>query len=181
MPGRASAKRYAQAMFNIALESGRVDQWADDLRAINEGLQTAELKAFLEHARVPLERKVGTIAEAFQGLDPLVLNLLSLIVSRGLVDLVPEVEAGYRQLLNEYLSIEQVEVRSAVPLEDGERERITTFLGALINKQVSLDARVDPTILGGLVIKVGDKLIDGSTRTRLGELGKQLRREVAPS
>ena len=101
------------------------------------------------------------------------------MVSRRLVDLVPEVEAEYRQLLNEYQSIEQVEVRSAVSLEDGELERITRFLSGMINKQVSLDARVDPTILGGLVIKVGDKLIDGSTRTRLGELGKQLQRDVA--
>ena len=180
MPGRASAKRYAQAMFDIGLQSGRLDQWADDLRSITKGLQTAELKAFLEHAKVPLGRKVTTIAEAFQGLDPLARNLLSLMVSRGLVDLVPEVEAEFRRLLNEYQSIEQVEVRSAVPLEDVERERITRFLGELINKQVSLDAKVDPTILGGLVIKVGAKLIDGSTRTRLGELGKQLQREVAP-
>ena len=176
MAKRASAKRYAQATFDIALQRGQLDQWASDLGLVVEALHNAEFSAFLEHAKVPLAQKVQTIGEAFQGVDPMVLNLLSLLVSRGLAELFPEVEEGYRELLDQHKGREKVDVSSAVPLEDSEREQIIQFLTRLINKEVVLDSQVDPSILGGLVIKVGDRLIDGSTRTRLEGLGKQLQR-----
>ena len=176
MAKRASAKRYAQATFDIALQRGQLDQWASDLGLVVEALHNAEFSAFLEHAKVPLAQKVQTIGEAFQGVDPMVLNLLSLLVSRGLAELVPEVEEGYRELLDQHKGREKVDVSSAVPLEDSEREQIIQFLTRLINKEVVLDSQVDPSILGGLVIKVGDRLIDGSTRTRLEGLGKELQR-----
>ncbi len=176
MANRASSKRYVQAAFDIALQRDRLDQWASDLRLVVDALQNEEFSAFLEHAKVPLSRKVQTIGEALQEVDPLVQNLLSLLVSRGLVELVPEIEEGYRELLGQHRGREQVEVSSAVPLEESEREQIVRFLTRLINKDVVLDSRVDPSILGGLVIKVGDRLIDGSTRTRLQGLGKQLQK-----
>ena len=176
MAKRASAKRYAQATFDIALQRDQLDQWAGDLRLAVEALQNEEFSALLDHAKVPLSRKVQTIGEALQEVDPMVQNLLSLLVSRGLVDLVPAVEEGYQELLDQHRGREQVDVSSAVPLEDSEREQIIQFLTRLINKDVVLDSRVDPSILGGLVIKVGDRLIDGSTRTRLQGLGKQLQK-----
>ena len=147
------------------------------MQTINQGLQAEEFRAFLEHAKVPMPRKVHTIGEVLAGVDPIMQNLLFVLVSRGLVDLVPEVQQAYQGLLDEFKGREQVQVSSAVPLEDGERVRIALFLSELINKDVVLDTRVDPSILGGLVIKIGDKLIDGSTRTRLEELGRQLQRD----
>ena len=179
MPRRDSAKRYAQAVFALASDRGNLDQWGDDLQTINQGLQAQEFRAFLEHAKVPMPRKVHTIKEVLSGVDPIMQNLLFVLVSRGLVDLVHEVQQAYQGLLDEFRGREQVQVSSAVPLEDGERGRITLFLSELINKDVVLDTRVDPSILGGLVIKVGDKLIDGSTRTRLEELRRQLQRDSA--
>ena len=178
MPRRASAKRYAQAAFQLALEQGQQEQWADDLDTINESFQVEEFRSFLEHARVPPARKVQVIHDAFPGVDPLLQNMLSLLVSRGLVELVPEVQAEFRHLLDELKGREQVDVWTAVPLQDAERDRITRFLAELRNKEVVLDTRVDPIILGGLVIRMGDKLIDGSTRTRLQELGKLLQRDA---
>ena len=176
MAKRGSAKRYAQATFDIALQRDQLDQWANDLRLVVEALQNEEFSTFLEHSKVPLSRKVQTIGEAFPGIDPLVRNLLSLLVSRGLVEMVPDVEEGYQELLDQHRGREKVDVSSAVPLEDSEREQIIRFLTRLINKEVVLDSQVDPSILGGLVIKVGDRLIDGSTRTRLEGLGKELQR-----
>ena len=179
MPRRASAKRYARALFEIASQRDTVDAWAGDLRVVRETLQNEELKAFLEHAKIPLSRKVETIGQVLGEADQAVRNLLSLLVSRGLVELVPEVEEEYLQLLNELKGREQVEVQSAVPLEAGERERVTQYMAGLIDKEVLLDTGVDPSILGGLVIRVGYRLIDGSTRTRLDQLGKQLQQDSA--
>ena len=174
MPTRAAAKRYSRALFEMALQRDRLDQWAGDLSFMSEQLQNDELRAFLEHAKVPLLQKLQATEEVLEGIDPMVQNLLAVLVSRGIVGLIPDVEAAYQRLLNQHRGREQVEVRSAVPLEDAETEKIARFLAELISKEVVLDTSVDPSILGGLVIKVGDKLIDGSARTKLEELGKQL-------
>jgi F-type H+-transporting ATPase subunit delta len=179
MPRRASAKRYAQAAFELAFQQDQVEGWAQQLGTINEALQSTELRAFLEHAKVPLARKVETVEQALPDVDPLVRNLLSLLVSRGLVDLFSELVEDYGHMLNEYRGREEVEVQSAVPLEQTERERVAQFLTSSTGKEVVLDTTVDPDILGGLVIRVGDRLIDGSTRTRLGQLAKQLRIDSA--
>ena len=178
MPRRASAKRYAQAVFDLALQRDQLDRMAEDLRNMNQALQNQDLRNFLEHAKIPFPRKVRVVGEALQEVDPLVRNLLSLLVSRGLVSLSQDVEKGYQQLLDEYRGREQVDVLSAVPLEEPQRDRIAQFLTGLMNKEVVLESQVDPTILGGLVIRVRHKLIDGSTRTRLEELGKRLQRNT---
>ena len=163
----------------MALQCDQLDRGAMDLRLMNEALQTEELKAFLEHAKVPLPRKVQAIEQVLEDVDPLTRNLLSLLVSRGLIDLGPEIESGYRQMLDEFRGREQAQVYSAVPLKDLEKQGVVEFVSELIKKEVRLESRVDPSILGGLVIRVGDKLIDGSTRTRLSDLGKQLQRNTA--
>ena len=179
MPSKASAKRYAQAVFSLASESDQLDQWAEYLRTIAEALENEELLNFLQHAKIPLHRKVQTIEQAFPQLAPVARNLLCVLVSRGLVELVPEVESAFQRLLLEARGIEEVEVITAVPMTDPQRERTMRLLKELRSKEVLLDSQVDSSILGGLVIRVGDKLIDGSTRTRLRSLGKQLQTDSA--
>ncbi len=166
-------------MFDLAMERGQLDQWTSELRLVRTALENAELRAFLDHAKVPMARKVQTIREVLAATDGVVQNLLALLVSRGLVDLLPEVEEGYRHMVDQYRGREEVEVFSAVPLEASERDSISRFLTDLIQKEVLLDTRVDPSVLGGLVMRVGDKLIDGSTRTRLQQLGQRLQRGSA--
>ena len=179
MPGRASAKRYAQAIFDLAIEHDRLDEFGADLRTLVEALRGEEFRTFLHHAKVPLGSKTKAITEALPGVDPIVRNLLALMVSRGLSDQLSEVESGYRRLLGERRGREHVEVQSAVQLEDSEKGKISQFIKDLMNKEVVLDSKVDPNILGGLIIRVGDKLLDGSTRSKLQELGKRLRQTDA--
>ena len=174
MPTRASAKRYAQAIYQMAFEQDSIDRWGEDLKAFTEACEDPGLKNFLAHAKVPLARKVAAVKEGFTTSDPLVRNLLALLVSRGLVNLLPEVETEYRRLLDQYHGREHVEVLSAIALESSQVDGITRFLERLIKKQIELKSRVDPSILGGLVIRVGDRLIDGSTRSRLEALGQRL-------
>ena len=179
MARRGSAKRYAQALFEIAVQQDRLDQWVDDLGHVTGALENAELLALLEHAKIPLSRKVEAVDAVLPRVDPLVRNMLSLLVSRGLANMAPEVERGYQQLLNQLKGREEVQVTSVVPLAEGEKNRVTSFVSKLISREVLLDTQIDASLLGGLVIRVGDKLLDGSTRTRLDELGKRLQSDGA--
>ena len=181
MARTASSKRYAQAVFGLALELGQLDQWSDTLRDMGQALTDADLRGFLEHAKVPVSQKVQAIDEIFPAADPLLRKVLSLLVSRSLLDLLPGVESDYQRLLDEFRGREHVEISSAVPLEDAERQRIAQFLEGLVKKQIVLDSRVDPSILGGLVIRVGDRLVDGSTRSKLAALGRRLQGGVEPA
>ena len=128
---------------------------------------------------MPPERKISAVATILPEIDPLVRNLGALLITRGSVDAVGDVALGYNQLLDERLGRQQIEVTSAVPLEDGEVERIRRFVADLIRKEVVVSSRVDPSILGGVIIQIGDRLLDGSTRTRLETLRRQIRTEAA--
>jgi F-type H+-transporting ATPase subunit delta len=175
---RVSGRRYAQAIFELALQNDQLEQWGDDLRLTDQVLQDEEFRAFLSHAEVPLDRKIAAINQVLESVDPLVKNLVSLLVSRGAVNLIHDVLTSYNRLVDVHRGRQQVEVTSAVPLSDQELERITRFASNLINKEVVVSIQVDESILGGLVIQIGDQLMDGSTRSRLEELRKQIRSEA---
>jgi F-type H+-transporting ATPase subunit delta len=178
MARRVSGQRYAQAIFELAVEQNQLEQWAEDLRFADQVLQDEEFRTFLSHAEVPLDRKTGAIDSVLGDVNPLVKNLVSLLVTRGAASLIHDVQVGYNRLLDEYRGRQQVEVTSAVPLDDQELERITRFASSLIHKEVVVSTHVDESILGGVVIQIGDQLLDGSTKARLEELRKQLRSEV---
>lgn len=181
MPHRVSGQRYAQAIFELAVAQDQLESWANDLALADQVLQDDEFRAFLSHAEVPLERKIGAINEVLKDVDPLVRNLISLLVTRGAISLVPDVHQAYVSLLDTHLGRQRVEVTSAVPLDDQELERITRFAANLINKEIVVSTQVDESILGGVIIQIGDQLLDGSTRSRLEELRKQLRSEITVS
>ena len=170
MPAQVSGKRYAQAIFELAREQDQLDQWAGDLQLVDQALQDEDFKAFLKHAEVPTADKVRAISTVLGTVDPRVQNLVHILVTGGLVDLLPQWHEAYEALLDEHRGRQRVEVTSAIPLEDQELERITNVLSGLIQKAVVATTVVDESILGGVVIRMGDRLLDGSARSRLNEL-----------
>ena len=180
MAARGWAKRYAQAIFEIAMlqdpanAEASLDTWVQELRSMSEALENEDFRVFLQHAKVPLERKVKAIREVLPGLSSLARNLLSLMVSRGLVDSLVRVREEYLGLVDRHRGLERVKVYSAVPLVDQEKERISRFVHEMIGRQVVLEAEVDPSVLGGLVIRVGDRLLDGSAKSKLESLQQEL-------
>ncbi len=179
MAGNVLAKRYAQAAFDLAVEHGDPEGWEGSLADISQAFESEEFGAFLENAKIPLEKKSLAIEAAFTGAEPLLLNLLSLMVAKGIATQMPDLLVAYRQLLDQYRGREQAEVFSAVTLEDGERQHVVSFLEELAQVEVVLQSRVDPSILGGLVIRIGNKLIDGSSRSKLRMMSDNLKRDVS--
>ena len=174
MPRKPSAKRYALALYQLAQEKGEVEKWQTDLQALDEALQEREFVTFLDMPKIRLSQKMSVIREGLPDIDPLVHNLLGILVSRGVVDVLPSVREEYNRLVDQEHGREQAHVISAVPLEAGHRDRLARYLGELVGKEIELTTAVDASIVGGLVARVGDRLIDGSIRTKLQDLKKSL-------
>ena len=170
----ASAKRYAQAIFQIAQDRNLLDQLQSDLDAISAAYQDNSFATVLDSPRVPFGSKEELVRRQFAGLSPIALNVALLLVTKGRVELAPAIAQEFSALADEVKNIAHAEVTTAVPLSSAEQSAITTRLAALTGKQIILHPSVDPAIIGGLVAKVGDQLIDGSTRTRLSQLRRTL-------
>ena len=178
MPRRVSGKQYAQAIFQLALEQGQVDQWAGDLQLASQVLQDPEFRAFLNHADVPLEEKTKSIEVVLRDIHPLMQNLVNLMVTKRIVDAAPDLEDAYNALLDQHHGRQRVHVVTAVPLGDAELRRVTQFAAALTGKEVAVSTEVDESIMGGIVIQVGDQLLDGSTRSQLEALRNRMHSEI---
>ncbi len=174
MPGKVSGRRYGQAIFELAQEQGETGQWGQDVALVAEAFEDADFNVLLKHAGVSAEDKQSAVDTVLGGVNPMVRNMVNLLVARGLVDAIPEACEEYAELLDRQEGRQRVEVTTAVPLEPPEIERITSFISGLIGREVVVTARVDEEVLGGLVIQIGDRLLDGSARARLDGLRERL-------
>ena len=173
---RASARRHAQAAFQIALERGELDAWRGDLEMISEAMKDPIILAFLENPRIHFSEKTRILSQRLEGINPLAMNLALLLVAKGRLGLVEDLVVEYNRLVDEHQGIAHAEVATAVPLEPEEKDKLVNCLGDMVGKEIALTTRVDPSLIGGLVARVGDKLIDGSTRSRLLALRDSLLR-----
>ena len=170
----AAARRYAQAVLAIALERDELDRWQADLDVMATAMTEPTLASLCENPRIPMRDKIRLLRDGLAGLNPLAVNLACLLVARGRLELVGQLAAEYRRLANARRGIEEAEVITAVLLEDGERERLSRHLSTISGKAIHLTTRLDPAIIGGFVARIGDRLIDGSLRTRLRALRQSL-------
>jgi F-type H+-transporting ATPase subunit delta len=174
MARRAYARRYAQAVFDIARERDELDRWQSDLRKIATLGGEAKFVALLENPKVHFEEKARLLSGWLGDINPLALNLVYLLVTRGRVGMVADIAEEYQRLLDSYRGIEQAEVTTAIPLDDEDKRKLGERLEAVVGKKVVLKPTVDPGVLGGIVARIGGKLLDGSTRSKLMALKKAL-------
>ena len=179
MARTGSARRYAQAVFQIALERDGLDIWAEDLRVLATGLENRELAELLDAPQVPVATKVQMITEVLgDSVDDLARNLLAVLAGRSLAHLLPSVADEFSRLVDEHNGIARGEVVSAVPLTEAESERVNQVLSGIVGKPLRLTVSVDSGILGGVVARVGDRVIDGSVRTTLREMRRELVEQI---
>ena len=174
MARKAYAKRYAQAVFEIAREADSLEKWLSDLQEIAEMVGNEDILAFLTNAKVPFSERSKLISGYMEGVDPLALNLIYLIMSKGRLELLADILDEYRQLLDRNQGVEHAKVLTAIPLEDKEREIVINSLEQVAGKKLVVDARVDPTLIGGIIARIDGKLLDGSTRNKLNALKKDI-------
>ena len=169
-----AAKRYAQAAFELARDKAELDVWDRDLSALGEALTTPGAMPFLASRQMPEEAKQDFLRRVIGQPAPLVWNLLRLLSQKNRLSLLPQIIEAFQQLVDEERGIAHAQIVTAVPMSGEERAAIARRLSELTGKQVQIETREDPEILGGLVARIGDRLIDGSTKTRLIALKRQL-------
>ncbi len=174
MRATISAKRYAQAIFEIAQEEKQLEEWRFSLRKIAEVMQDSETVTLLENPKLPFSLKKKLLEERLTGVNPLSLNLACLLVMKGKFKIADSIATEYERLVDAYYGIEQVKVTTAIILDDKSKEELQRNLESLIGKKVKAELCFDPAIIGGITIKIGDKLIDGSIKSRLMTLKKNL-------
>ncbi|HLC23305.1 MAG TPA: ATP synthase F1 subunit delta [Dehalococcoidia bacterium] len=172
----AAARRYAQAVFEIAAERSELDKWREELAEIARVLGDPEVHAVLENPRAPYVAKQELLRRALPGLSPLALNLAYLLVRAGRLAVVDQMVETYGQLADAHNGIVHADVVSAIVLSDEYRRCVSEWLQKMSGKKVVLEARTDPSIIGGLVVRVGDRVIDASVGTRLERLKRNLMR-----
>ncbi len=172
------AKRYANALVEIGVEKNALDRYAKELATLAELMETS--KDFRELLINPVftkedkKRIASTILNKL-GTDLMVVNFIHLLIDRKRIDQLPGIEKAFRDKVDEIRGITRGEVTSAVKLAEKELGRVTGALSKISGKQVVLTAKVDPSLIGGLVAKVGDMVLDGTIRTQLNQLKESLR------
>ncbi len=174
MARAARARRYAQAAFQLAVERQDLERWLRDLRTVVALGRDETVARLLESPKFAFTDKVKLLSGRLGDMHPLVMNLLLVLIQKGLLALLPDIYAEFEDLADEYRGVAVAEVTTAVELDEAERKRLAERLSEVIGKQVVVRAKVDPAVVGGIVARFGDKLLDASTRHRLEALKKQI-------
>jgi F-type H+-transporting ATPase subunit delta len=172
----AAARRYAQAVFDLARDNKTLDKWLSDLQTLNRLFGTPAAVRVLEDPDLKESDQQRILGEQLpdNAVGDLARNLLLLLVKRKRLALLPRILEAYQELYNKEKGIVIAQVTSAIPLDEAHRKRVAEELSKVTGKSVQLDLRQDPSILGGLVARIGDELIDASVATRLADLSERL-------
>jgi F-type H+-transporting ATPase subunit delta len=168
---RTTARRYAEAAFEIAERDDSLAAWLAALAVAGERLTAPEVLRLLSNPAIAASARVEVLERILRDdVTGAPRNLLALLVRRGRFELLPAVIREFTRLHHRREGIVEAIVTSATPLEDSEVEALQQRLVAMTGSRVELQQQVDPDLLGGLQVRVGDRLIDGSVRGRLERL-----------
>ena len=171
------ARTYAEALLDAAEKRGQAQEILDELDSLVHDVFAAapQFEGFLSSRAISRKRKPPVIRSAFQGrASEVFLNSLLVLNDHERLDLLRPILAAYRHLYEERTHRVRVRVKSAAPLPDDQRQRLEQELRAAFRREPILETRVDPELLGGLVVQVGDWVYDGSVRSRLADIRNQL-------
>ena len=170
------ADRYATAMIDLGEKSDQLDILADDLSRINETFKSSdELLTFLEHPTITSDDKKDVVDKVFKDtISQYALNLLKLLLDRNRIFLFPAIGSHYNDILNKKRNITLARIITAIDIDEDTKNQVKRKLERAFNQNIKIAAKVDPDIIAGMIVKIGDKTIDGSIRTKLENMKKQL-------
>lgn len=174
------ARRYAQALYQDALQNKCVERVDEDVQMIQESIEgSPELNRFFLDPILTAGKKNKVVDALFEGkVHATTHALLKLMVSKGRENLFTQVASSYKEMRDEQQGIVEAEVKAALPLSAEDEKKIASGVEQLTGKKVRLKAIIDASILGGLIIRVGDTVYDGSVLHQLSTLRGRLEESV---
>ena len=170
------AQVYARALFEVARQHGKLDEIREQLAQFADALnEHRELAVFFFSPYFSQKEKQEALGRVVQGAEAIFMNFLNLLIEKHRMPVIFRIRDAYEGMWEEENRTLPVEITSAIELDQGTVEKITKQIGERTGRKVKLATRVDPEILGGLVVRVGNAILDASIRNRL----EQLRTQVA--
>ena len=180
MKDRKLASRYARAMFDALPDPAAREKVDSFLTALGESIrQSPDLRDFLLDpavARADRKKLLSSLAER-QAMPAEVERFLHLVIEQGRAEVLPSIGAAYHEIFEESMGIVSAEITTAAPLSDEMRQRAQAALEKMTSKRVRLQCSIEPELIGGAVTRVGSKIYDGSLRTQLQTLRRQMSEE----
>jgi F-type H+-transporting ATPase subunit delta len=173
------ARRYARALFDIGREEGQLHRMLSEVEEFGKVLDGSPALREVMAANDVSRRDKNVALEAAlarAGFLPSTKSFLSLLVEKGRMDVLPPILVALRRMVEEFEGIERVEVVVPMALPVTQKDLLRTVLERRTGKKVVLEETVDPSVLGGLVVRVGSTVYDGSVRTQLQEIRENLRK-----
>lgn len=169
-----AAKRYAQAVFSLAKEQGTFDRWLEDLAVLNDLVSDSRASAMLMSPAVSERDKINLVDAVLANSQKEAKNLAHLLIQRGRVATIPDIAQLYGAQVLQARGIVIAEVTTAEPLGTAEQTMVQRQLSRMVGKNVQLRMSTDPEIIGGVIARVGDQMIDGSVINQLRRLRSRL-------
>jgi|SRR5690625_4286826 len=172
----AVARRYAEALFQLGTEKGSIDQLTEELRVIREVfVDNDQLNTFLKHPRMTSVHKKQLIEEVFHNVHRDIVNTLKLLVERERTEITPSIIDHFFQMVNDAKGITEAKVYSVRELTDLEKDALSKSFAKKINKQtIKINNIIDPSLIGGLKIRVGNTVYDGSVSGKLKRIERNI-------
>ncbi|MDD4802739.1 MAG: F0F1 ATP synthase subunit delta [Syntrophomonas sp.] len=177
MLNKSVARRYAEAIFSIAHEADKIDDYQVELGKIVQSIGEIDgLQEYFEHPLVPPKEKKEIAKQLFSAeVSPIILNFLLLVLDKKRQTYLELIYKEYEEMADEYHGIKKAEVISAMPVSDAEVKALAETLSRSMGKTIQLKLTIDPVLLGGVKIRMGDKIVDASIAKKLEMLKKNLK------
>ncbi|HEX7065637.1 MAG TPA: F0F1 ATP synthase subunit delta [Bacillales bacterium] len=170
----AVTKRYARALFEVAEEHGKIDQVEEDLNAVVQAFKDEKAEKVFLNPRLDAEAK-KKLVETFAGtVTSEVANFLKVLVDQHRENELADMAKEYSAAANEARGIVKATVTTAVPLSDEEKKRLAEQFGKAIDKKIQLEEKVDREIIGGVLIRIGNRVYDGTVAGKLSRFKQNL-------
>ncbi|WP_102335462.1 F0F1 ATP synthase subunit delta [Salimicrobium jeotgali] len=170
------AKRYADALFELGQEKSKLDVFQEEMNILKQvARENPSLENVLKHPRIPADRKKEVMTNSFKGFSEEVLHTLHLLIDRHRTDLMVPLADRFLARVYDYQGVEEAVVYTVREMSEDEKQRLSrTFAPKVGKDSLIIDNRVDPDLLGGMRIRIGNRIFDGSLRGKLDQMERKL-------
>jgi F-type H+-transporting ATPase subunit delta len=171
----SAATRYAQAVFSLGKERGTLDVWQSDLTDLATLTGDSRVSSYLKNPSITADTKLATLEASLPStVQPELRNLAKLLVVRDRTDLIPQIREIFEDQVRAERGITVAQVTTAEPLTADEEALVREKLASMTGNTIEITSTIDPDLIGGIVVRIGDQVIDGSVRNKLERMRTRL-------